>query len=315
MSKKVVVTLSILALILSAGAVGLWYTVNGKLEKDATAIGGSLKEFGTSTYEARLKAPAAAAAAITALRADVASKSEDIASRDANITGLKKNIADRDASIADLETAKTELTRGLTEAKDTAQKAQTELVSKASKVKELEESIAAQAESTAKKIDELARQMDGEKALLIGDFEKFRAAYAKNYNHAVSKGITPPVGPDPLGAAAGKKSDGLRFASAGYLAEIVAVDTRQGFLVLSIGPESGVAKDQAFDAFLGTQSLGRVNIVSVLNGSVTTAVVAPGGKLDQLAKGVTLRLVPLGIATAPVAAPAAVAGPAAPAAE
>lgn len=306
MSKKVVVILSILALVLSAGAVGLWYTVNGKLEKANTSLGKLSPEFGGTTFESRLPAPGKALAEITKNRADIAEKTETIAARDSKISGLEKSVKERDANIEELNTKVTDTTRERDSFKEKVDGLTTKAAQAEAKVKELEELAVAQNEKVAKEKDELQRQIDTEKAAMIGEGEKIRSYYSKVYNYAVNKGLQPPLGPWPWRENTGVKTDGPRFQGTSFLAEVVAVDSRQGFLVLSIGPESGISKDQAFDAFVAGENLGRVTITSVLNGSVTTASAAPGAKISAITTGTSLRLAPLGSsAPAVVAAPAA----------
>lgn len=311
MSKKVVVILSILALVLSAGAVGLWFTVKGKTELAAEKLK-PLDEFADKgklaehPFEARLGSPAKAAAEISKDRADIAEKTETIAARDSKISGLEKNIKDRDANIDELNTKVADTTRERDSFKEKVEGLTTKAAQAESKVKELEELAVAQNEKVEKEKLELQRQIDADKAVMVAEGEKIRSFYAKLYNYAVGKGLQPPFGPTPWRENAGVKTDGPRFAGTSFLAEVVAVDSRQGFLVLSIGPESGIAKDQAFDAFVGGENLGRVTITSVLNASVTTAAAAPGAKISAITAGTSLRLAPIGSSApaAPAAAPA-----------
>lgn len=304
MSKKVVITLSILAIVFACAAGGLWYTVQGTIEKSANSLG-KLSEFISGpTYEAKLAAPAKAVAKLAEVRAESAAKSEDIAAKEAKITGLERAKKDLEGNVADLETKTSDLTREREELKTKAEGFQSEASKAQARVKELEESLVKQTEIAAKEKEELNAKINADKNGLLNDLDKARRDYTQIHNFATGKGLLLPLPVAPWNTAAGAKEAGPHFATNVFVAEVIGFDARQGLVVLNVGSEAGLPRNQGFNLMVGDTVVTKITISDILNGGVSTASISPGSATPKLAVGTAVKLVPLSVSAeeAPAAA-------------
>jgi hypothetical protein len=310
MSKKVVVILSVLALLFAGASGGLWYTVNGKLAQQSASLD-KLTGFSGQTFAAKLGAPAKAMAKIAELNGDIEKKVETIASNESKISSLEKKLKDSESSVADLETRNGEITKARDELKTKSEEFQASATKAESRVKELEENLVKQNEATAKQIEELQTKLSADKSGLLTDLETARRFYSQLHNFAASKGLVMPaqLTARPWDAISGKES-GPRFVTNVYVAEVVGFDARQGIIVLNIGSDAGLTRNQSFNLTVGDNVVTKIVISDILNAGVSAVSIAPGSPTPKLAVGTAVKLVPLTAEVAP-AAPVAPVAPAA----
>lgn len=304
MNKKAVIILSVVAILFSVAAMALWFTGKGKIDRANTSLD-ALKEFTgqPATFDKRLKAPAAAAAEIAKLRDEGAKKDEDIASKASRIASLEGKLKESETRGNELEVKATDLTRerddltGKVDALTAAAKVAE------NKVKDLEERAAKAAEEAATKTDELQKQIDSDKKSLVEDMLAARRFYSQLYNFSTSKGLKPPLSQAPWDT--GPKIKGPQFIKTVHVAQLVGFDARQALLILNVGSDAGIEADQGYDLVVGDKPVAKVHISDVINGSVSTAVYAPGSPTPTLAVGTAVKLVPFGVLSEDTSEPVA----------
>jgi uncharacterized coiled-coil protein SlyX len=292
MSKKVVVILSVLALLFAGASGGLWYTVQGKLKQQSDSLD-KLSGFSGATFAAKLAAPAKVMAKIAELNGDIEKKGETIASNETKITGLERKLKDSETSVAELETKSNELTRARDELKTKSEELQANASKAESRVKELEESLVKQTEAIAKKEEEFNTKMSVDKSGLLTEIDKTREYYSKLYNFAIAKGLNAPLPSRPWDASASGKTSGPRIVSNVFIAEVLGFDARQGIIVLNVGSDAGLVRNQSFNLMVGDTVVAKVVISDIVNAGVSTASIAPGSVTPKLTVGTAVKLFPL----------------------
>ena len=307
MSKKVVIALSIIAVVLGGVSVGLWWTVNTRIDKAQHSLA-ALSEFSpNASFESRLQAPAKAVAELKRVRTESTQKDEDIASKTAQISSLDRKLKDSEANVAELETKRADLTRERDDAQGKVDGLGTKVTAAESRVKDLESQIAKQVEDFAKEKDTMEKQVSTDKNSLITEVDRTRQFYAQLYNFAVGKGLNLPLSQRPWDAEAASGT-GPKFVGKTYVAEVVGFDARQGVVILNVGPDSGITRDQGFNLVVGDVVVAKVAISEVLNSSMSSATFTAGSPVPQLKVGTAVKLVTF---SAPAAAPAPAVAPAA----
>lgn len=300
MSKKVVVILSVLALLFAGASGALWFSVKGKLELASGRLD-KLTGFSGQTFEAKLAAPAKAMAKLAEVTADAASKGETIAANETKIAGLERDKKGLETEREELTAKASELTRSRDELKGKSEEYQAAASKAESRVKELEGQVTQQVEEFAKKEEELNAKINVDKAALLTEVDKTREYYTKLYNFATSKGLNSPLSGRPWDTNPNQKS-GPQFATNVFIAEIIGFDARQGIVVLNVGSESGLPRDQRFDVMAGDTVVTKVVITDVLNGGLSAATIA-GSTIPNLTVGTAVKLVPSAVVeVAPAAA-------------
>ena len=307
MSKNAVVILSVLALVFAAGSGVLFYLINGKIEAANKSLA-SLNEFGgaNAVYETRLAATGKAKAAIDQLRTEKKDLQDDVSAKTTKIAGLERNVRDKEASIQDLEGKNTQLTRERDDVQGKVAGLTSDLTSAKNKVSELETAVAKQAEDFQKKQEELEKKIASDKGELYAEVEKTRQYYTQIHNYATGRGMMLPLGLEPWSGVT--KNSGPLFAPKTFVAQVLGFDARQGVVVVNVGPESGLLRDQTFDLIVGGKKVGKVSVASSPNGSVSALSFAADSRIPTLPIGTPVKLQAFS-GDAP-AAPAAVAAPA-----
>lgn len=296
MNKKLLLALTLLAVVLSGTALGLWWTVKGKTEATLKSSAMLSPRFGTAEFNSRLSAIGKAHAALVDSEALAAKQKDELEVNGRTIEQANKKIKDLDANVSELDAQRSELTRVKGELEGKAESLQSKANAAEAKVKDLEDQIVKTSEENQQKIEELQSKVDGDKATFQADAQKARGFYSGLYNFVRAKGLNLPADTFPekpweTGAA---KQTGPRFAANSLVAEIVAIDTRLGFVVLNVGGDAGLLRDQGFDILVNDQPVGKMRIGDILNSSVSSGYLLKGTDAKQFSAGSVIKLIPLG---------------------
>ena len=294
MNKKLLIALTSLALVLSAVALGLWWTVKGKNELAMKSTSVLSPRFAKESFESRMAGVGKAHQELTTAEKKVADLTEDVAAKESTIASRDKKIKDLEGNVSDLETQRADLTRTKDELQGKVDNLQSKATTAENKVKELEEQIVKSAEESQKKIDDLQAKLDGDKGTLQKQAQEARGFYSRLYNFVTSRGMRVDMPERPWETGKTATQSGPMFAANSLVAEIVDIDTRLGFVVLNVGGDAGLLRDQGFEVFVNDQSVGKLRIGDVLNGSVSSGYLLKDTDLTKLSKGAPIKLIPLG---------------------
>lgn len=310
MSKKAVVILSVLAIVLAAASGVMVYLLFGKIDAAVTALK-PVDEFADKPkvaehpFTSRLGAPAKAASKLAEVRADNVAKQQDIESKASKIASQTKTIAERDASIDDLNTKNTQLTRERDDFQGKVAGLTSDLSTSKNKVAELETAIAKQTEEFNKQREDLEKKAGSDKTELYAELQRTREYYVQTYNFASGRGLRVPLGAEPWSVQ--NKKTGPVFAPKTFVAQVIGFDARQGIVVVNVGAESGLLRDQTFELLVGGKSVGKVSVSASPNGSVSALAFSSDSTVPSLTIGTPVKLQTFVGEAAPEQAPAAAA--------
>ncbi len=302
MNKKLLTAITLLAFALSCAGLGLWWTVKGKNEQTMLHTQKLAPRFTKESpavdpeFTKRLSAIDRSFATLTAAEAEVVKLKEDLALERDTTARLRKTIEGLEKDKVELGDKLAEFTRLKDELQKKCDELQSSLNKAESKVKDLESLIAKEAEDNQKKIEEMQAKFDMEKSAMQLDIRKARDFYTQLFNFTSSRGLELPKKLNAAPWLGGETKPGPKFANNSVMAEVVSVESRLGFVVLNIGGDAGLIRDQVFDVYVSDVVVGRLRIGDILNGAVSSGYLMKGTDQTKVVAGTAVKLIPIGTA-------------------
>lgn len=300
MNKKLLIALTSLAVVLSCTALGLWWTVKGKNELTMRHTDKLAPRFTKESpaidpeFMKRMSAIDRSFKRLTEAEAEVEKLTGELATERATVARQVKEIAELNADKKALGDQLAETTRIKEELQKKSDELQSALTRAENKVKEQESQIAKDAEEHLKKIEEMQAKFDAEKSGMMNDTRIARDFYTKLYNFSTSRGLELPKNLGARPWAGAEANQGPKFANNSVMAQIVDFEPRLGFVVLNIGGDAGLIRDQVFDIYVSEVVVGRLRIGDILNGAVSSGYLMKGTDNSKIAVGTPVKLIPVG---------------------
>lgn len=308
MNNKVSIILRALAIVLSAGAIALFFLIKGEMD-NAVAKAKPLAQVARTSGEpfeyqklakpidlrAAMEIVAPACKEIEGRReqklkddATISAQKNTIAQRDATIDGLKKEIDDKVAENA-------ELTRVRGELEDNVAALETKLASAEATLRAEKENTARLNERIAnmKTLDEYNARLD-EIADLQKKMENGQNRYTKFRHFAKAKGLTftDEEYPSALYITSMPTGPVVKFASPYIPTTVYSIDNRRGLVVLSVGTtEAYVIQGGYYDVEFNGMKIGQIQISEATPASVIARIL-PKSDMSAVVNGARVNLIP-----------------------
>lgn len=308
MNNKVSIILRALAIVLSAGAIALFFLIKGEMD-NAVAKAKPLAQVAKTSGEpfdyqklskpidlkAAMEIVAPACKEIEGRReqklkddATIAAQKNTIAVRDATIEGLKSEI---DAKVAE----NAELTRARNELQDNVADLETKLAASEATLRSEKENTARLNERIAnmKTLDEYNALLD-EIADLQKKMEKGQNRYTKFRHLARAKGMTfdDEEYPSALYVTNALTGPVVKFASPYVQTTVSSIDVRRGLIVLSVGTaESYIMQGGYYDVEYNGIKVGQIQI-SEASPANAIARILPKSEMGAVPNGAAVNLIP-----------------------
>lgn len=308
MNNKVSIILRALAVVLSAGAIALFFLIRGEMENavaKAKPLTQVAKTSGDPFDYQKLSKPADLRAAMEIVGpacneiekrreqkladdATIASQKNTIAARDATIQELNTDIDNKAAEIADLVRTGDELKGKLATLESKLAAAEATLRSEKENTARLNERIA-----NMKTLDEYNARLD-EISDLKKKMENGQNRYTKFRHFAKAKGLTftDEEYPSALYITSMPTGPVVKFASPYIPTTIYSIDMRRGLIVLSVGTtESYIMQGGYYDVQFNGIKVGQIQIAEASPASVIARIL-PKSDMSAVTNGATVNLVP-----------------------
>lgn len=308
MNNKVSIILRALAIVLSAGAIALFFLIKGEMDNavaKAKPLAQVAKTSGDPFEYQKLSKPIDLRAAMEIVApacreiegrreqklkddATIASQKNTIAARDATIEGLKSEI---DAKVAE----NAELTRSRDELEGKVADLETKLAATEATLRSEKENTARLNERIAnmKTLDEYNARLD-EISDLQKKMENGQNRYTKFRHFAKAKGLTftDEEYPSALYITSMPSGPVIKFASPYIPTTVYSIDTRRGLIVLSVGTtESYIMQGGYYDVELNGMKIGQIQIAEASPASVIARIL-PKSDMAAVTSGATVNLIP-----------------------
>lgn len=308
MNNKVSIILRALAIVLSAGAIALFFLIRGEMENALTKAKPLAQVAKTSEepYDyKKLSKPVDLKAAMEIVSPacnEIQKRREQKLADDATIEAQKNTIAQRDQTIEGLQSEidakiaeNAELTRSREELEG-------KVASLETKVASTEASLRAEKENTARLNQRIAnmKTLEEYNARLdeIADMQKKMEAgqnrYTKFRHFVRAKGVafTDEEYPSALYITARLTGPVVKFAEPYIPTTVYSIDTRRGLLVLAVGTtETYIALGGYYNVEVGGVKIGQVQISEATPASVIARIL-PNSDMGVLTTGSQIKLVP-----------------------
>lgn len=308
MNNKVSIILRALAIVLSAGAIALFFLVRGEMQnavEKAKPLAQVAKTSGEPYDYKKLSKPIDLKAAMEIVApacneiekrreqkladdATIAQQKSTIAARDQTIEGLNADIDAKNSEIADLTRSRDEL--------------ESKVASLETKVASTEASLRAEKENTArlnqrianmKTMEEYTARLD-EIADLNKKMEAGQNRYTKFRHFVRAKGVsfTDEEYPSALYITNALTGPVVTFAEPYIPTKVYTVDVRRGLLVLSVGTtEAYIVQGGYYNVELNGVKIGQIQI-SEANPASVLARILPNSDMSALTNGSDIKLIP-----------------------
>lgn len=308
MNNKVSIILRALAIVLSAGAIALFFLVKGEMDnavQKAKPLAQVAKTSGEPYDYKKLSKPIDLKAAMEIVAPacnEIERRREQKLADDATIAAQKATIATRDQTIeglnADIDAKNSEIAE-LTRSRD---EFEAKVASLETKVSSAEASLRAEKENTARLNQRIAnmKTMEEYNARLdeIADLQKKMEAgqnrYTKFRHFVKAKGVTfaDEEYPSALYITTALTGPVINFAEPYIPTTVYSIDARRGLLVLSVGTtEAYITEGGYYNIELDGVKIGQVQI-SNANPASVIARVLPNSDVSALKNGSNIKLIP-----------------------
>lgn len=308
MNNKVSIILRALAIVLSAGAIALFFLIKGEMDNavaKAKPLAAVAKTSGDPyNYQDRAKPKDLRAAMEIVAPAcnEIEKRREQKLKDDATMAAQKNTIAQRDATIADLNGQLDARDAEIAELTRTGKDLEDKLNAVESKLAAAEATLRAEKENTArlnerianmKTLDEYNARLD-EIADLQKKMENGQNRYTKFRHFAKAKGLTftDEEYPSALYITSMPTGPVVKFASPYIPTTVYSIDARRGLVVLSVGTtESYIMQGGYYDVEFNGIKVGQIQIAEASPASVIARIL-PKSDMSAVANGATVNLIP-----------------------
>lgn len=308
MNNKVSIILRALAIVLSAGAIALFFLIKGEMD-NAVAKAKPLAQVAKTSGEPfdyqKLSKPIDLKAAMEIVApacneiekrreqklkddATISAQKNTIASRDATIDGLKSEIDAKDAENAKLTRSCSDLEDKVSDLENKLTVADANLRTEKENTARLNERIA-----NMKTLDEYNALLD-KIAELEKKMENGQNRYTKFRHLARAKGMTfdDEEYPSALYVANVLSGPVVKFASPYVQTTVSSIDTRRGLVVLTVGTsESYIMQGGYYDVVYNGVKVGQIQI-SEASPANAIARILPKSDMSAVANGSAVSLIP-----------------------
>lgn len=308
MNNKVSIILRALAIVLSAGAIALFFLIRGEME-NAVAKAKPLTQVAKTSGEPfdyqKLAKPVDLRAAMEIVAPacnEIERRREQKLADDATIAAQKNTIAQRDATIGELNTTIDNKSAEIAELTRTGEELEGKVAALESKLAASEATLRAEKENTArlnerianmKTLDEYNARLD-EIADLKKKMENGQNRYTKFRHFAKAKGLTftDEEYPSALYITSMPTGPVVKFASPYIPTSVYSIDTRRGLIVLSVGTtESYIMQGGYYDVEFNGIKVGQIQIAEASPASVIARIL-PKSDMSAITNGATVNLIP-----------------------
>lgn len=278
MNKTASLIVRILAIVGALGAGIAWYLIHSQnievamektlwLTQDDEVLAGN-------EFPQRMQAMDKVQSLLKDKRAQIIDLTAKLNAANANIERLNKTVAEQKANIGQLETERAELIRRrdqltaeLQQAQAQATQLQAELERATADLARKNEQISAM--FTKEQYDEQVAAMN--KA--VDDEQQVIRVYTNLYNWIAQQGFTPPFSKNPKLNVGPGEGVQIQDMPKKYPTKIIAIDRRQGVLVISIGQEnSAFYPGQVYDVDFNSTPVGKIRISDVRPGQSVASI-------------------------------------------